>query len=80
MDIEGKLEDIARDVSNVRVAVARIEEQLVRLTIDVDELDEIDERIDFLEEEVGRAKAWSAGAVAATAAICSAVAWWAANI
>jgi hypothetical protein len=80
MDVEGTLIDIAREIANVRVSLARVEEQLSMLAEDLDDLEEFRIRVDVLESTTDRAKAWSAGVVAAIVTLCSVLAWLAANV
>lgn len=75
-----KLADIAHDVADTRVALARVEEKINRILDDYELVEEIESRLEAVERESARAKAWGSGAVAAVIAIAGAVAWIAARV
>lgn len=71
---------MARDVSDVRVAIARIEEKVNRILDDYELIEDIERRLDEVEREAAVAKAWGSGAAAAAVAVAGAVAWMAARV
>lgn len=75
-----KLADIAHDVADTRVAIARVEEKINRILDDYKLIEEIESRLEAVERESARAKAWGSGAVAAVIAMAGAVAWIAARV
>ena len=72
--------DIASDVTNVRVSVARIEQQLTGLSRLLEELREHDERLAELENATRWVKAWGTGVAAAMTVVFSVVTWVVASV
>lgn len=72
MDVHASqvMTDIAHDLSDVRVAVARIEEQLKGLG-----REDVEGRLEQVERDIAWAKAWSAGAFAAVLAVFGVLSW-----
>jgi hypothetical protein len=73
-------QSIARDLSDLRVAVARIEEHLVAIVDQLAEVEDLDGRLTEVERSANWVKAWSAGAFAAVVAVFGALSWIAANL
>ena len=67
-------------LSDIRVAVGRVEERVDRILDELEEISELQERVLSVERQVAHAKAWSAGAWAAIVGAAALAAWMFANL
>ena len=62
-------------LSDIRVALGRVEERVDRILEELEEISEIQERVLRVERQVAHAKAWSAGAWAAIMGVAALATW-----